>query len=101
MEGLRCHRQGGFEMSKPSKFAGILRDRAHGSEPETTETKPKRGRPGGQGKRLNPDYSQVTAYIPTTLHDETKINLIRQGNREFSELVEELLAAWNKKQSAK
>jgi hypothetical protein len=87
-------------MSKPSRFAGILRDRAHSSKPETAaETKPKRGRPGGQGKRLNPDYSQATAYIPTTLHDETKINLIRQGNREFSELVEELLAAWNRAQS--
>jgi hypothetical protein len=87
-------------MTKPSKFAGILRDRAHGSESETAAgTKPKRGRPGGQGKRLNPDYSQVTAYIPTTLHDETKINLIRQGNREFSELVEELLAAWNRTQA--
>jgi hypothetical protein len=89
-------------MTKPSKFAGILRDRKHDSKPETAAgAKPKRGRPGGQGKRLNPDYSQVTAYIPTMLHDETKINLIRQGNREFSELVEELLTAWNKRQSAK
>jgi hypothetical protein len=33
------------------------------------------------------------------LHDKTKINLIRQGKREFSELVEELLTAWNKQQS--
>lgn len=89
-------------MNKTSKFAGILRDRARGSELETAaETKLKRGRPGGQGKRLNPDYSQVTAYIPKALHNETKVNLIGQGNREFSELVEELLTAWNKKQSAK
>ncbi|MDR3459940.1 MAG: hypothetical protein P4N60_21130 [Verrucomicrobiae bacterium] len=62
------------------------------------EAPAKRGRPGGQGKRGNPDYSQVTAYIPKTLHDETKVNLIRQGNREFSELVEELLTGWNLKQ---
>ncbi len=81
---------------KPSKFAGILRSRR---EDETPEVAPaaKRGRPGGKGKRNHPDYAQVTAYIPKALHDETKVNLIRQGNREFSELVEELLAAWNLK----
>lgn len=85
----------------PSKFAGLLRNRQENSEPEATaEANPKRGRPGGRGKRLNPDYSQVTAYIPTKLHDETKINLIRQGRREFSELVAELLAAWNQQQAA-
>lgn len=87
---------------KPSKFAGILHSRkeseAASPEMETTPVA-KRGRPGGHGKRLNPDYSQVTAYIPTVLHDETKINLIRGGKREFSELVEELLIAWNHAQS--
>ena len=83
---------------KPSKFAGMLRNRTEKPTPEA-ESKPKRGRPGGQGKRLNPDYSQVTAYIPTRLHDETKINLIRNGKREFSELIEELLAAWNRQQT--
>lgn len=82
--------------NKPSKFAGLLRER---QEETAAEPKATRGRPRGQGKRLNPNYSQVTAYIPTTLHDETKINLIRNGNREFSNLVEELLTAWNQKQS--
>ena len=84
---------------KRSKFAGMLRNRQENTEPEA-ESKAKRGRPGGQGKRGNPDYSQVTAYIPTRLHDETKINLIRNGKREFSELIEELLSTWNQKQSA-
>ena len=65
-----------------------------------TSTPAKRGRPGGQGKRGNPDYSQVTAYIPKTLHDETKVNLIRQDNKEFSQLVEELLSGWNLKQGS-
>lgn len=83
---------------KPNKFAGLMRQRLDAAEPEA-ELKAKRGRPSGKGKRLNPDYSQVTAYIPTMLHDKTKINLIRQGKREFSELVEELLTAWNKQQS--
>lgn len=85
----------------PSKFAGLLRQRQENSAPDApAEGNPKRGRPGGRGKRLNPDYSQVTAYIPTKLHAETKINLIRQGGREFSELVAELLAAWNQQQPA-
>jgi len=42
----------------------------------------------------------VTAYIPKTLHDETKVNLIRQDNKEFSQLVEELLSGWNLKQGS-
>ncbi len=82
---------------KPSKFADMLRTRKDGEMPEVEPTA-KRGRPGGQGKRGNPDYAQVTAYIPKTLHDETKVNLIRQGNKEFSQLVEELLSGWNLKQ---
>ena len=89
---------------KQSKFSGIMRQRQEiaqeTGEVQTPATKPTRGRPGGRGKRQNPNYAQVTAYIPKKLHDETKVNLIRQGNREFSELVEELLAAWNWKQSA-
>lgn len=82
----------------PSKFTELLRNRQGNSEPKAKAT-PKPGRPGGQGKRGNPDYAQVTASIRRTIHEETKINLIRQGNREFSGLVEELLAAWNQKQT--
>ena len=87
---------------KTSKFTGIMRTRqdpvtGEGNTPAT----PPRGRPGGQGKRGNPLYTQATAYITKRVHDETKVNLIRQGNREFSELVEELLAAWNLNQTAK
>jgi hypothetical protein len=48
---------------KPSKFADMLRTRRDEEPPA------KRGRPGGQGKRGNPDYAQVTAYIPKTLHE--------------------------------
>jgi hypothetical protein len=89
---------------QPSKFTGILRNRQEAAkEPgqgDSLVMSPTRGRPGGQGKRLNPNYAQVTAYIPKKLHEETKINLIRQGKREFSGLVEELLAAWNQHQPA-
>lgn len=108
---------------KQSKFSALLRTRKEdptdaAGEPQAKPVKDKpatnpvderagdrkakrpRGRPKANGKRLNPDYTQVTAYIPSDLHTETKINLIRTGKREFSILIEELLTSWNKKQDA-
>lgn len=103
---------------KVSKFSALLRSRTE-EQPQEEPQPPKsaqrqkpapstgegapaaskrpRGRPKANGKRLNPDYTQVTAYIPADLHTQTKINLIRSGKREFSILIEELLTAWNKK----
>ena len=87
-------------MKKESKFTDILRNRPEsGRVPEAAQPPARRGRPGGKGKRLNPDYAQVTAYIPRKLHEETKIRLIQQGNREFSELIFDLLLDWNLIQS--
>jgi hypothetical protein len=55
----------------------------------------KRGRP--KGKRSDPDYEQVTAYIRKTTHTSVKIALLQENQgREFSELVEELLNQWLK-----
>ena len=107
---------------KQSKFSALLNARKEESKPlvETPASKPpsrpkaavaatgvgettpkrQRGRPKANGKRLNPGYTQVTAYIPAELHTETKINLIRSGKREFSILIEELLTTWNKKTSS-
>lgn len=45
------------------------------------------------GKRSDSDYRQVSAYIRKDTHQEVKIALL-QEEREFSELVEELLRAW-------
>lgn len=54
-----------------------------------------RGRP--PGKRTDPDFAQVTAYIRKTTHRGVKLRLLQEGQgREFSELVEELLAGWLK-----
>ncbi|MEP0920078.1 hypothetical protein NC981_25115 [Leptolyngbya sp. DQ-M1] len=48
------------------------------------------GRP--KGKRSDPDYEQVTAYIRKDTHRDIKIALLQEGQgREFSELVQELL----------
>lgn len=109
--------------AKPgSKFSGLLaavhgRDEADGDEatesrpiaatsgpvatPERSQEMPgesntsRRGRP--RGKRSNPDFEQVTAYIRSRTHRDVKIALLREGDgREFSELIEELLTTWVK-----
>ena len=51
---------------------------------------------GGQrGKRSDPDFDQVTAYIRKQTHQRAKIALLQEGRgREFSEFVEDLLANW-------
>jgi hypothetical protein len=57
---------------------------------------PRMGRPAG--KRSDPDIVQVTAYIRRATHLGAKRKLLdeaAEGNkREFSELVEDLLAEW-------
>jgi hypothetical protein len=82
-------------MSK-SKFDAVLGGRratTHESkvEPITPDMGEKRGRGRPHGKRSNPDYQQVTIYIPRALYNQTRITLIQEGGKEFSELVEELL----------
>lgn len=53
----------------------------------------RRGRP--RGKRSDPDFEQVTAYVRSQTHRDVKISLLREGKgREFSELVQELLVVW-------
>ena len=49
------------------------------------------GRP--PGKKSNPDYTQVTVYLRKRTHLAAKKNLLDDG-REFSELVEDLVAQW-------
>ncbi len=49
------------------------------------------------GKRRHPDYEQVTAYIRRSTHHQVKLALLRETrDRQFSELVEELLCGWLK-----
>ena len=56
-----------------SKFKGIF-DAANDKEEKTT---PKKGRP--KGKRSNPDYEQVSAYIKKQTYTKVKIALLEQG----------------------
>ena len=52
----------------------------------------RRGRP--PGKRSHPDFEQITAYIRKDTHHAVKIGLLKNGRKEFSELVEDLLRQW-------
>lgn len=77
-----------------SKFKHLL-DAAREPQPEPeptphSETPKRKGRP--KGKRSNPDYEQVTAYIRRTTHRDVKLALLQAGeDQDFSDLVEELL----------
>lgn len=73
------------------------------SQPSATPSAPpqpasqpqaKRGRPAG-GKRTNPEYEQVAAYIPKALYKQVRIRLMQmEPEGQFSDLVEVLLTRW-------
>ena len=46
-----------------------------------------------QGKRSNPEYGQVGAYVPKKLYKAVKKKLLNESN-DFSELITELLSKW-------
>lgn len=76
---------------KPAKTAALFKQRV-----EAEDGTPRRvGRPNA--KRSDPDFVQTTAYIRKDTHRDVKIALLHEGQeREFSELVEELLSNWLK-----
>ncbi len=65
-------------------------------QPKRSPTPEKRrGRP--TGKRSDGEHIQVTAYIRRDTHHAVKVTLLQEGKgKEFSELVQELLAKWLK-----
>lgn len=77
-----------------NKFKALF-DAKKGQGREQAQGPPRRGRP--QGKHSDPDYRQVTAYIRRDTHQRVKLALLEEGkDREFSELLEELLSNWLK-----
>jgi hypothetical protein len=79
-----------------TKFKGLL-EATRIDRPDTQEGflkwgPPRRGRT--PGKRSHPDFEQITAYIRKDTHHAVKIELLQNGRKEFSELVEELLHQW-------
>ena len=57
---------------------------------------PKRRQRKATGKRSDPDYVQVGAYIPKALNKKVKKKLV-DTEQDFSELVAELLEKWIKR----
>jgi len=83
---------------KGSKFKGLFEARSNQS---TSPEKRGRGRPAGDagGKRNNKDeFVQASAYLRIETHRQVKSALALE-DKEFSELVEELLADWLKSRS--
>jgi hypothetical protein len=70
------------------------------TEPSSQSTPIKKmGRP--KGKRSDPNYEQVTAYIRRDTHTATKIALLQEGKgREFSELIQDLLSEYLRTQKS-
>lgn len=80
-------------MSK-SKFEGIFA--AKGQTAKRAATKPASGSKRALGKRSDPDYTQITAYIRKGTHEDVMRAIYKR--QELSELIEDLLAGWLKKQ---
>lgn len=64
------------------------------------------GRPGGKGKKRDPNFRQVTAYIPRQLHTNATVALrlanqvrVDADKEDFSELLSRLLADWYQHQT--
>ncbi len=80
-----------------SRFDGLMDAKRRGREEGESELakvpsdRPPRSQ--GAGKRVDPDYRQVSAYVRKDTHQKVRMALIEDGG-EFSELVEELLQGW-------
>jgi hypothetical protein len=60
--------------------------------PESTYTRLARPKTAA-GKRSDPNYKQISAYVPKVLYKDIQV-LLLQREKDFSDLLEELLAAW-------
>ena len=82
----------GKGQDKPARKTKRVKTPAAPVEPK------RRGRP--PGKRSDPDFEQITAYIRRDTHHSVKVALLQEGKgQEFSELMESLLAKWLKSRS--
>lgn len=61
--------------------------------PEPAPEEPKRRQRKATGKRSDPNYIQVGAYIPKDLNKEVKRSLVDYDG-DFSDLVTQLLEEW-------
>jgi hypothetical protein len=77
---------------KASKFQQILKaaESLREQQPEVKPTKIK-----GSGKRSDPDYVQISAYIRKETHRLAKRKLLEEDSeQDLSDVIEELLSNW-------
>jgi hypothetical protein len=82
-----------------TRFSGVLKNtRELTAEPETRTPEPQpRGKVGRPpGKKTNPAYRQVTVYLQENVHREAR-KLLLDDHRQFSDLVNDLVAQWIQK----
>ena len=83
--------------SAPITESATLDSRQPAVEPvplHPVASRPRMRKPRKQGRSSNPAYTQITAYVPNEQHLDVKQQLLRQGNRDLSDLVEELFESW-------
>jgi len=85
-----------FENSRTQKSENSTRqttEQTNIQQPELSNTQPSKspGRP--KGKRSDPHYTQVTSYVRKETYKQVKRELL-DDEREFSELVQQLLEEW-------
>ena len=81
-----------------SKFAGVLKAAKSDETVTEAEARPvplRTARGRTKGKRSDPAFEQVTAYIRKETYRQTKLALLNANDsRDFSQLIEELLGAY-------
>jgi hypothetical protein len=88
-------------MADPANmFDRLAQNRQKGKpQPEPVVEEPQRRRRKTMGKRSDPNYMQVGAYIPKDLNKDVK-RLLVDTDGDFSDLVTELLRNWVNQQSS-
>jgi len=71
------------------------REKGKATPAPVPEAEPKKQQRKAAGKRSDPNYIQVGAYIPIELNKSVKRRLV-DTDKDFSELVAELLDQWVK-----
>lgn len=79
----------------PSMFDKLAqkREKVKSASGPAPEVEPKQRQRKATGKRSDPNYIQVGAYIPIELNKSVKRRLV-DTDKDFSELVAELLDQW-------
>jgi hypothetical protein len=81
-----------------NKFAELLGEVGIGSSSQpSADTDPPTAR---VGKRSNPAYRQISTYVRSDLYRTVKRELLME-ERDFSDLMDELLAEWVRSRNAK